>query len=71
MSIAEFLDGRDFDPETRRILGLAFEMSRKSIRDDFGDKIIADRIIELAAAGERDPDRMCELTLKALRERAR
>ena len=28
MSITMFLDGQNFDPETRRVMGVAFEMTR-------------------------------------------
>jgi hypothetical protein len=69
MPIAEFFGERRFDPETRRIMGLAFETARRSMRDHFSDQIIAERIIALATTGERDPNRLCELALKALRER--
>ena len=42
---------------TRTALGLA---------DDFANGIIAKRIIELARAGERPPDVLCEGALKTL-----
>jgi hypothetical protein len=69
MPIAEFLDGRNFDPETQRIMGLAFELARQSSRGDFSDQTIAERIIALATPGERDPERLCDLALQALRGR--
>jgi hypothetical protein len=34
---------------------------------DLADKIIAKRIIELAKAGERNPDLLCERALEELR----
>jgi hypothetical protein len=43
---------------TRVSLGLA---------DDFANGIIAKRIIELARAGEHNPDLLCEGALKKLR----
>jgi hypothetical protein len=43
---------------TRAALGLA---------DDFANGIIGKRIIELARAGERNPDVLCEGALKKLR----
>jgi hypothetical protein len=43
---------------TRTALGLA---------DDLADGIIAKRIINIARAGERHPDLLCEGALKALR----
>ncbi len=30
MPITEFLDGFKFDPETRRVIGIAFEMARSA-----------------------------------------
>jgi hypothetical protein len=66
--ISEFLHGNNFDPETARVLGVAFELARSSVHDDFPDDIIAARIIALAKDGERDADRLCELALSALRQ---
>jgi len=43
---------------TRAALGLA---------DDFANGIIAKQIVELARAGERHPDVLCEGALKKLR----
>jgi hypothetical protein len=37
-------------------------------RDDLAVAIIAKKIIELAKAGERNPDLLCERALKDLRE---
>ena len=60
MPITPFLDDTKFDPETKRVLGLAFEMARVALRladrGDLANEIIAKRIIELAKAGERNPD---------------
>jgi hypothetical protein len=57
------------DPETKRVLGVALEMTRVSLglADDFANGIIAKRIIELAEAGERNPVLLCEGALKKLR----
>jgi hypothetical protein len=67
MPITSFLDGHRFDPETKRIMGLAFEMTRAALRlDDRSDpinKIVAEKIIKLAQEGERDPNELCERTL--------
>jgi hypothetical protein len=38
-------------------------------RGDLANEIIAQRIIELAKAGERNPDLLCEGVLKEFRER--
>jgi hypothetical protein len=68
MAITSYLD--DFDPETKQVLDLALEMTRTALglADDLANGIIAKRIIELAKAGERNPDLLCENALKKLRE---
>jgi hypothetical protein len=52
MPITEFLDGYNPDPETKRVMGIAFEMARVALRlagrGDLANEIIARRIIELA-----------------------
>jgi hypothetical protein len=72
MPISIFLEGQKFDPETKRIMGVAFELTRVALRlvdrDDLAVAIIAKKIIELAKAGERNPDLLCERALKDLRE---
>jgi hypothetical protein len=69
MSITPCLDGLEVDPETRRVLGAALEMTRVSlgIADDFANGIIAKRIIELAKSGEHNPDLLCEGAIEKLR----
>ena len=72
MPISSFLDGISFDPETRRVIGLAFEMTctalRLSDRGDGANEIIAKRIIEFAKTGECNPDLLCEGVLKEFRD---
>ena len=71
MPIAPYLGGHRFDSETTRVLGVAFEMTRAALRladrDDPATEMVAKKIIELANAGERDADRLCELALNELR----
>jgi hypothetical protein len=69
MSITPYLHEFDADPETKRVLNVALEMTRVSLglADDFANGIIAKRIIELAKVGERNPDLLCEGVLKKLR----
>jgi hypothetical protein len=69
MSITAYLHEFDADPETKRVLNVALEMTRVSLglADDFANGIIAKRIIELAKVGERNPDLLCEGVLKKLR----
>jgi hypothetical protein len=64
-----FLDDFDVDPETKRVLHVALEMTRVSLglEDDLANGIIAKRIVELAKAGERDPHLLCEGALEKLR----
>jgi hypothetical protein len=66
--ITQFLDSSKFDPDTMRVMGLAFEMTCAALHlSDKGDLInerIAKRIIELAKTGEHNPDFLCESVLK-------
>ena len=70
MLITPYLDGFNVDPETKQVLGVAVEMTRVSLglADDFANGIIARRIVELAKAGERNPDLLCEGAIEQLRE---
>jgi hypothetical protein len=71
MPITPYLNGMSFNPETRRVMGVAFEMVcttlRLSDRGDLANEIIARRIIELAKAGEHNPDLLCESVLQEFR----
>ena len=68
VSIAMFLDGQNFDPETKRVMGVAFEIraspSDLRIGHDLVVEVIASKIIELAKAGQRSPDLLCERALE-------
>jgi hypothetical protein len=68
MATTPYLDGFHGDADTKRVMGLALEMARVALglTDDFANGIIAKRIVELAEAGERDPDLLCEGALKKL-----
>ena len=71
MPISPFLDRNiEFDAEAKRVMGVALEMTRVSLglADDLANGIIANPIIELAKAGERNPDLLCEGALKKLRD---
>jgi hypothetical protein len=68
MPITPYLDGERFDPEVRTAMGVAFEMARASTwirtrQPALPHVDLARKIIELAKAGEIDPNRLCELTL--------
>jgi hypothetical protein len=70
MSTNPYLDDFDLDPKTKRVLGVALEKTRVTLglADHLADGIIAKRIIELARAGERNSDLLCEGALKELSE---
>ena len=59
-----------FGPNATQILEIAFEKACRSLHDtgqpDIVKEIIAKRIIDLAREGANDPDRLCDMTLKAL-----
>ena len=70
-SIFPFIRARgDFDDETTRLMGEAFDAARASLQDpgqpEFVHEIIARRIIEAAKKGERDPTRLRNAGLAAL-----
>jgi hypothetical protein len=70
MSITHYLLGDlDVDPEAKRVLVVALEKTRVSLglADDFADGIIVKRLIELANAGERNPDLLCQGVIEQLR----
>jgi len=48
-------------------MGLAFECARSALRDTSFDDIIATKIIELAATGERDCEKLCNFAMDGLR----
>jgi hypothetical protein len=73
MPITEFLDGFKFDPETQRVMGIAYEMACASLKFDdrtyVAHEAIAKRIIALAKEGVIDPDQLCEQALNELGRR--
>ena len=71
MPIRSLLNGDKFDSETTRVLGVAFELVWIALRvgdcDDNVKQAIANKVIFLAKAGERNPDVLCEQVLKDIR----
>ena len=69
MPIRQYLQGHRFDAETARLLGIAFEMALVTLQQRREIEplraAVAQKIIELAKTGERDPERLCERALKA------
>jgi hypothetical protein len=72
MPITPFLNGAEFEPESKRVMGVAFEMARAALRlsdrDEHATKLLAQRIIDLAKQGVLDPDRLCERALNDISE---
>ena len=72
MPITPYLNGARFDPGTKRVLGIAFELVCVALRigdcDDDVKQAIATKLIELVKAGERNPDLLCERVLDEIRE---
>jgi hypothetical protein len=72
MPIRAYLEGHRFDAETTRLMGVAFEMALVALQRTDGivnptRETVAKKIIELAKAGERDPERLCDTALQSLR----
>jgi hypothetical protein len=72
MPITQSFAGSYFDPETTRVMGVAFEMAREDLqlgnRGNLANERIAKKIIELAKAGELNPDLLCESVLREFRQ---
>jgi uncharacterized Fe-S cluster-containing MiaB family protein len=70
MPIMPFLNGRQFDPEALRILGLAFDQVCIALQvetsDDDVRQAIANKVIEFAKAEGR-PDLLFERVLEDIR----
>ena len=68
MPIRSYLNGQRFDPETVRLMGLAYEMTLISLRlvdrGNIANNVVAQKIIEHAKAGQRDPEQLCESVLR-------
>ena len=74
MPIRHYLQGHRFDAERVRLMGIAYETALVALlqrrREDPLREAAAHKIIELAEAGERDPERLCEGALKAIQPMA-
>jgi hypothetical protein len=73
MPIRPYLEGQRFDAEMVRLMGIAFEMALVVLQRTDGivsptRDALAKKIIELAKAGERQPGRLCDAAVQALRE---
>jgi hypothetical protein len=71
MPIYRLLERSPFRPETAAVLGHVFEEVLKELRlvnrQDPVTELIAEKVIELANAGERDPERLKQLVLEIIK----
>jgi hypothetical protein len=72
MPLTPYLKEAVFDPKAIEAMTAAFEAVCESLqlvkRDDLIAEIVARKVIEVAETGERDPERIRELVLLALKE---
>jgi hypothetical protein len=72
MPLTPYLKEGVFDPKAIEAMNAAFEALckslRLSLRDDPITQIVARKVVEIAGAGEDDPQRMHDLVLLALKE---
>ena len=70
--LQSFADGSD--PETVRAMTVAFDKVRDALRvpptHDALTEQLAKLVTEQARTGERDPDKLCQMTLRALAYRS-
>lgn len=68
--ILQFIQGGSFDEKATHVMGEAYDKARRMLHDKGQPKmiqeIIARRIIDIAASGERDPDELARRALQAL-----
>ena len=70
MAIYRLLKKSAFGPEDTKRMGDAYEMALVTLglrdRDDPFTETVAQHIFEIAQTGEKDPKRICALTLERL-----
>ncbi len=68
MPITPFLARQSFDPEAIDEMSAAFvaacDALHLKVGDDPATRLVAEKVIELAQRGIRDPNLLCKLTLK-------
>jgi hypothetical protein len=68
--LVRLLQGQAFDPETIEVMGKAYDKAKRRLHDTgqpaLVQEVIAKRIIDIAATGERDPDQIARRALEAL-----
>ena len=69
MPVAGLFRHASADPAVISVMGVAFERACRSLHDkgqpEIVRELLAERIIQLAKEGERDPSELCEKALKA------
>jgi hypothetical protein len=69
-TILPFLRDTSFDSDVTGMMGKAYDQALRALHDKgqphIVQEVIARKIIELAEAGERDADRMCQRALASL-----
>jgi hypothetical protein len=72
MPLTPYLKEAIFDPEAIKAMWAAFEAVCETLqlhpRSDSITEIVARKVIEVAGTGERDPERIRDLVLLALKE---
>jgi hypothetical protein len=72
MPIKSFLNGTKLDRKTTRVMEAAFEATLAALglvdRPDLANEVVAQRIIELAKQGERNPELLRDRAIESLRE---
>jgi hypothetical protein len=68
--VRKLLESSAYDPETVQALCAAYDRTKKELHDsgqpEIVREILARRILDLAAKGERDPERLCAGALGSL-----
>jgi hypothetical protein len=66
MSPIRLIHGASFDPDTTRLMGLAYEKATVGLDDISDREIVAKRVIEAARRGERELDKLVAYALDGL-----
>ena len=71
MPIRQLLEGSMFEPEDVDALVKAFEAACAELQlaklDDPFRQLVAEKVIECARSGERDPERLCKKVLSVIK----
>ena len=70
MAIYGYLQNSGFDPETIKVMTVAYEAARVRLglvdRSDPLTQLLAKKVIEIAQTGVRDPDQLCDRVIAAI-----